>query len=854
MNPSARDGRGPAEYRLERGSELIWQGERPYTLLEAVVTDDGTAVGYTYTCGSPDWQWDLAFARESDPDCELSLIVFAPDGVELARHRLPAQVVHYMEGASLDPLAVGVLVHPQDGRVTWRTQSSDEDGETWYTTRLDATAELSRIRIVGRQDSWGRSDRILAARPVAGTPLTLIHRRRDDDKRKTVGATFSLLDPQGRVVWTLDRPRDYQVPGNGRRKSELHRSILNHGAILDVRHAGRFEVRFANPPERVTFAVRRLGESATDWSVNEIARGRWKDPPPETDPFVSLSPRPTRLTDEFRVEPRQVEGGLGANVHRFDVDDQGRVGLVGGDCGNRVFVLMSGEGERLREIALEPCRPGGLWPSIAWAGGSRWIILERGSTNTPGLVVAVDVEREEAHPLIEADGVNGLASWGGGFLLLIEQRERFYSGTTALRSDVVGYDDDGAEVWRHAGGGMLFEGDVAALTADRLALLGVGEVSLTSRDGRVLREVDLEEAFGREMGYLASVTGDGAGGFLIEDSAQGKLLWIDRDGKRQAELVPRFRDGRAVGWIDHVVVSPADRIWVSDGVALLRLTDEGVVDAIIGPGPDDRELAKVSAAAVDDRGRLFLLDASSGSVHVVGGGGESLFRFDPIHEARPGGTAGQSLVVAPDGSTFVQDNAEGMLPSHTYVIYGPEGARQRSLSLHFMRRPIHAQGDGAPFWAEGMTEVYLMAPDGETLREVNRRPDGLWLESIHETAMAPDGSLAAVSGDVIWSDQGSRTLNLYTATGEGIRTLELPESLDARLFAYDGENLYLSRPGEVCVLDLQGQPQERLAIPELVAGTVPLLGPESTEIWLWEDSSMRVRRYAREKTVRDRAP
>jgi hypothetical protein len=153
-----------------------------------------------------------------------------------------------------------------------------------------------------------------------------------------------------------------------------------------------------------------------------------------------------------------------------------------------------------------------------------------------------------------------------------------------------------------------------------------------------------------------------------------------------------------------------------------------------------------------------------------------------------------------------------------------------------------------------MTDVYLMAPDGETLREVNRRPDGLWLESIHETAMAPDGSLAVVSGDVIWSGQGSRTLNLYTATGEGIRTIELPESLDARLFAYDGENLYLSRPEEVCVLDLQGQPQERLAIPGLVAGTVPLLGPDSTEIWLWEDSSMRVRRYAREKTARDRAP
>src|SRR5687768_17442822 len=51
VDPSDRQGRGSAKYRLEKNGKELWSGEKPYTLYDAVVANDGTAAGYAYTQG-----------------------------------------------------------------------------------------------------------------------------------------------------------------------------------------------------------------------------------------------------------------------------------------------------------------------------------------------------------------------------------------------------------------------------------------------------------------------------------------------------------------------------------------------------------------------------------------------------------------------------------------------------------------------------------------------------------------------------------------------------------------------------------------------------------------------------------
>ena len=51
VDPTDMYGRGSATYRLARKGNLIWSGEKPFTLYEAGITDKGVVAGYAYTHG-----------------------------------------------------------------------------------------------------------------------------------------------------------------------------------------------------------------------------------------------------------------------------------------------------------------------------------------------------------------------------------------------------------------------------------------------------------------------------------------------------------------------------------------------------------------------------------------------------------------------------------------------------------------------------------------------------------------------------------------------------------------------------------------------------------------------------------
>ena len=122
----------------------------------------------------------------------------------------------------------------------------------------------------------------LDARPIAGTPLALAHwLRTEPGPDFPDGARFTLIDQEGKPVWTLDWPGDYHVPNDEKAEIRLWKELHAHGAILRSDERGQFELWSASTAERVTF------------TVNRDATGRWVVAEKSRQPYVaSVTPEP----------------------------------------------------------------------------------------------------------------------------------------------------------------------------------------------------------------------------------------------------------------------------------------------------------------------------------------------------------------------------------------------------------------------------------------------------------------------------------------------------------------------------------------------------------------------------------
>jgi hypothetical protein len=92
VDPSQRNGQGGASYRLSRRGHDIWSGELPFTLLDARVSDDGVAVGYSNTGGS---RWS-----GEDKDTDLHLVILDAQGKLRLDEVLPRRLQDAKQGGT----------------------------------------------------------------------------------------------------------------------------------------------------------------------------------------------------------------------------------------------------------------------------------------------------------------------------------------------------------------------------------------------------------------------------------------------------------------------------------------------------------------------------------------------------------------------------------------------------------------------------------------------------------------------------------------------------------------------------------------------------------------------------------
>ncbi|HEX6882413.1 MAG TPA: hypothetical protein VF530_03470, partial [Planctomycetota bacterium] len=76
VDPTDRFGAGPARCRLRRGEAVAWERELPFTLVDALVQEDGAVAGYGYSEGGTRLSGELVIA------------VLAPDGRERGGERI----------------------------------------------------------------------------------------------------------------------------------------------------------------------------------------------------------------------------------------------------------------------------------------------------------------------------------------------------------------------------------------------------------------------------------------------------------------------------------------------------------------------------------------------------------------------------------------------------------------------------------------------------------------------------------------------------------------------------------------------------------------------------------------------
>jgi hypothetical protein len=847
VDPTDIYARGPGDYRLARAGRTAWEGRKPYTLHEAGVTDEGAIAGYAYSNGRRGYSADSADRTPGD----FRVIILDPSGNERlneAHTREPSRFPH----TPPNPLVRGMFLDAANDRFVVRVDDPDVNrrAESWWSFQLGAGKRLAATEVVG-ENGGSRSVSVLDARPVAGTPLVLIHWWRHEYRspRSLVGGRFSLIDPAHRTVWSLELPEDYNVPGDENAEDRLRNQVRDQGVILNTQAGGRFDLRFVREARRGSFAVKKDGDA---WDVREIASVPYEEPRPR-EGAAAIPRRRLGYLGKVDLEVGNAPASPVRDVVAFDFDARGSLGFTRREEGERsTFVLLAPDGGVSREVPLEAVRMARdvRGPGVVWIAADRWLIhlssLAVGGKSTAwwvdGASGGVTGLQGFDCPAIEAADGTG----DGGFVVLATRRYR-----NTMDSQLIAFDGEGRRRWSvekdpvHPN--VQFFRDGLAVTARKeIVVLRTTDAAIDTldRDGKYLRTLDLKTAWAHKPNYLVGLATDAEGGFLVEDfGGPSPAVWMRAAGDvRLALPACKFADGRAAD-LRAFRVAPGGAIWATDRKCLARVAEDGTVAEVRGSPPSAAGLEEVAAACMDAAGNLYFADRRTHAVHVFSPDGKHLRTCVPDPADFPAGSRADHLTADGEGNVYLACLLSEPLGGREYLHFSPRGERvgKKRFGLEHSGR-WHAQPASGNFWVVGYQEVYLTDPSGKLLREIRRQPDRGWLDGLRDACVARDGSLVLVVAG--WHTAGA-VLNFYSAAGEPLRTVPLVLAGAPLALAYDGRRAVVSTEAEMLWIDAAGGSMERLEFPDSppAAGSrLFLRGEPEAELWVVERKT--IRRFA----------
>jgi hypothetical protein len=271
VDPSDMYGRFGASYRLTREGREVWSGRYPFTLWEAAVSDDGVVAGYAYTRG---WS-GYSGGRDDAGHGDFHVVVINREG-SLCLDDVTKREHGGYPNAPPKPAASGLFLDAENDRLVIRVADFNRCDEAWWVFRFSTSKRLGMFEPKKLMADSARVLYTLDARPIAGTPLTLAHwLRTEPGPDFQDGARFTLVDQDGKPVWSLDWPGDYHVPNDENAEIRLWKELHEHGGILRSDQRGQFDLWCARGAERVSF------------SVNRDAGGKWLVAERTSQPYVA---------------------------------------------------------------------------------------------------------------------------------------------------------------------------------------------------------------------------------------------------------------------------------------------------------------------------------------------------------------------------------------------------------------------------------------------------------------------------------------------------------------------------------------------------------------------------------------
>lgn len=818
VDPGTEYGQGPARYRLTRGGDVVWEGDRSFTCWQAAVGDDGVVAGYAYSNGLAGFPMEKQrdSTKEEDWTGDFRVVLLAADGTtrfEEITRRTHSRIIHALP----IPQAKGLFLDPANERLVVRMADDDlnQRVSTWRVYRLSDGKRLAdqmpRKQLRDAPQFCDDFD----ARPVAGTQLTLVHWWLFGEEP---GGKFTLLLPDGRVTWTLNLPGDYSVPDNQQAEWKLRDDIEKRGAILSTDQRTQFDLWHVRDRQRVTYRVRPRDGKPGEWDAVEIGRtpfepGKVK---PAEHPEVTLEPLGSYSLAEQGPPRSPIR-----SVRQFGFDGTGRIGFIRKDLdGTATFVRTGADDASIVEVPMEPSagRKRSAWHA-AWLKDDQWIVIGISSEALPEhRAYRIDAARRTSveFPLRDCpDRIEKLVSdRRGGFVVLVEGE--------FTEDGVIAFDQDGRRRWRvgrkHSGGDILMSPeDIAVATDGRVAVVSSFHelVQVFDSDGKHARRIELKSAFKREPVYPSELAADADGGFIVGDwQGAPPIFRITSRGRFVASLAPRYADGRAFSLHYGVQAAPDGRLWTTDGESFLRLDEKGIVDRVVGDAPNPDALGESSFMTMDQRGFAYLVSNRTKAVHVF----DSAGTFRHVCAPLPGDatTEFQLLSVAVDaGGEVFLSTAGG------YLRFSNEGKRLGIVDADPpLGKDLQIRPDGQR-WHAAYKFIFLSASDGELLKTIDRRPDHGWFGAVSRLAASPSGALAAISTDAAVS-LGNPRLNIFAQDGAPVATFPLPEECRFADIAFSGTRAIVAHNDRWLVIDVARGETRRFA---------PAIPPGATANW-----------------------
>ncbi len=383
VDPSTIYGSGGAKYQVKWNGKERWSDTLAFTLCDAAITNRGTVIGYGYTNS----RGGFPTHPGGDGYGDFVVAILGDNGVVRLKESVKAKPIPIVDAFGCNPNALGLVVDEANDRAFVRV-AAEEVGrsESWWvyrhcprrpppvgriSKRLFAEAKPQQQQAVPDKAEQPRRH-VLAVRPIPGTPLTLVHFNRGvwTGLASTNGATFALVDLQGRLVWSFELPADYAT-SDQEKGHKLYELLAQGRGIVHSEEPRKFDLFFAGPSQRVSFSVTQsaLGE----WLVHETGRTPHTLSPLPEPTLLSLrkealqadqttvapdttSCRPVSDTRRslFRIRrpgPNRVPASAGRRTartcprrsngccppaNRFENSGEGRVDVVGPDLGRRL--------------------------------------------------------------------------------------------------------------------------------------------------------------------------------------------------------------------------------------------------------------------------------------------------------------------------------------------------------------------------------------------------------------------------------------------------------------------------------------------------------------------------------------